>query len=48
MRNYRIRILPRAAADPDSIIGWLYDQSPRVAAALLAAFEKTQVGLKKD
>ena len=48
MRNYRIRILPRAVADLDSIIGWIYDQSPRGAAALLVAFEKAQTGLKRS
>ena len=48
MRNYRIRILPRAVADLDSIISWIYDQSPRGAAALLVAFEKAQTGLKRS
>jgi len=48
MRNYGVRILPRAVADLDSIIGWLYDKSPRGAAALLAAFEKAQIGLKRS
>lgn len=48
MKNYRIRIQPRAVADLDFIIGWIYDKSPRGAAALLAAFEKAQIGLKRS
>lgn len=48
MKNYRILILPRAVADLDSIIGWIYEKSPRGAAALLSAFEKAQIGLKRS
>ncbi len=48
MKNHRIRILPRAVADLGRIIGWIYERSPRGASALLVAFEKAQLGLKRS
>lgn len=46
MNELQIRVLPRAIADFDRIVGWTYDRSPQGAAALLAAFERAQPGLK--
>ena len=47
MKEYRIRMLPRAVADLDRILAWTHERSPRGAASLLAAFEKAQLGLKR-
>ncbi len=48
MTDRRIRILPRAVTDLDTIIGWTHARSPQGAASLIAAFEKAQLGLKRS
>ncbi len=48
MKEFKIRILPRAVGDLDRILGWTYERSPQGAASLLAAFEKAQLALKRS